>query len=431
MSSSLRFITTNPTTEAFAKGEQRRAQRLQAESTEFAIDEARRRSGEEQQQDAAIRAAVVAPAAPPQSVTKTAPPPDYASEGIAGNTEGAPQVAAPPQRQSVTERMTQNLARVPGGGRIALGLTQNAERKRDQDETNVMHYLSNPSTAHVGMALAQKIGMQIPPVLAQNTAFWQGSSIAKQLYGNDMAAAQKFASTFAHSQQADINTKVQEAISAAGAPVKKKQYGVVTGDQGLVFYNLENPADTIKGPARPGTTMVNDRGETVHAPATGGEVTPFTQGGQPLRGQRFGVRTATGGAPRQTVYEQKKQGWLAAYPGDEKGALEYAAGRRKLGPAEEERIASTIAKNEAGQSMTPIGPEALRQRTQEILAEWRKPVAAPAPAPAAAAPAPAVPAPAATPASPKSFPYEADMGGRPIFSQDGKKWVYEDGTPVQ
>lgn len=631
MSSSLRFITSNPTVDALAKGEDRYARRLHAESTGFAIDEARRRSAEEQAQDRAIRSAIpqpqpapvaAAPAQPPAAVQTTPVPPNMAalpgepglspapapapSAPAAPATAGLPAKPVQPQQPMSTDaRMAAALAKVPGGGRIAMGLAQNAERKRDQDETNVMHYLSNPQTAHVGMALAQKIGMQIPPQLAQNTAFWQGSSIAKQLYESDVAAAQRFTAAFAQSQQPDINAKVQEAMQAAGVPVKKKRYGVVTGEQGLVFYNLENPAETIQGPARAGTTMVNERGETVYAPAAGGEVTPFTQGGEPLRAQKFGSRAATNsvlvkigsktgnlypadhngagadgedvvalpaqqaaqiavargnqqsreriaeiagdtrvqaaqiygdsrrdvattaaqsretaanigaasresvattaansreavaqtnatsresvagtqaqsretvaagqnasrenvattnadarlgaaqtaatartsaaetaagartaqigadartaggknGTGRKSVYEQKREAWLAANPGDEKGALEYASGRRKLAPAEEERIASGIAKNEASQSMTPLGPDAVRKRTQEILAGWRKEAAAPSPAAATTAQA-----------SPRSYPYEAAMGDKPIYSQDGKKWVYEDGTPVQ
>lgn len=443
----MRFITTVPFTEARQQGEQMRAVRLRNEAQAFETEDRMRQSAEDQAVDAAIRKAVQPPPAA-QPAPAAAPQMDEhalanmraesAAMGMPGPREPAtvataaapgpaatPAAVTPASPVRASDRIAQAVSRVPGGGRMALQLTQNAERRRDMDETNVMRYLSDPRTAHIGMEMAQRIGMQIPPQLAQNTMFWQGASIAKDLYEGDIAAAQRFTAAYAQSQQPDIPTRVNEAITAAGVPVRKKRYGVAQGDQGLVFYNVENPTEQITGPKRPGTVMTNEKGEVVVAPAGGGEVTPYTQGGQPLKAQKFGT-TGRGG---NSVYQTRYNLWLAAHPNDVNGALQYASGRRQLSPLEEQKIANQMAANEARQSMTPLGADWVQKRTLEIINAVRQP-ATPAPA-ANGTPTASVSPPQSAAVDTSSFPYEADFNGRSIFSQDGRTWVYEDGTPVQ
>lgn len=454
MASSLRFITSNPVTEGLKEGEQRRSEDLRQENEAARIDEAKRHSTEEQGTDAAIRSALrptptitPTPAAPPQQGLDPTAMASAASEGrpmppapvpapTAGPAPMPGQPVAAPQA-SPTDHVAAALSRVPGGGRMALTLTQNSERRRDQQEQNVLHYLSNPQTADIGMQMAQRIGMNIPPQLASNTNFWQASAIAKQLYEGDIAAAQKFTSAFVQSQQPDINAKVNDAVAAAGAPVRKKHYAVAQGDNGLVFYDVENPTNQVAGPTKTtGQYITDDKGgvqfiqsgQTVSRPIT-------TPDGQPLRGQKFGEH---GG--NKSVYSQKYEGWLAAHPGDMQGALDFANNRKAVSPMDMQKVASQVASREAHESMTPLGPDWLRSRTLELMQEWQKPGGGPTP-PAAPAPTahqpPAGPASPAAPAQPSVPQTYSDgqtqgtftgqfQGSSPIYqTQDGRRFVVE------
>jgi hypothetical protein len=108
------------------------------------------------------------------------------------------------------------------------------------------------------------------------------------------------------------------------------------------------------------------------------------------------ARGAAGGKGGGSVYEQKRTAWLSLHPGDEQGALDYAGGRRKLGPAEEQKMASQIAKNEFSGAFN-VKPEQVAARTTEILTGWRQ-GGGPAQATTPTAPAQAgAPAPAQTP----------------------------------
>jgi hypothetical protein len=411
MASGLQFISFNPASAAFNEGqdrsERRRAQDLQMRRGEFDLSEAQRQSAENQGVDAAIREGltpppVARPQAPapgpvdqvrgqgPQRIESAPLPPTQAAP------VAAPQAAAPQQR--VGTQVANRLAQTQGGGRAALQLRQGDEKQKDADETRVFHYLSNPNTAHLGMDLANRIGMQIPQQLASNNAFWQGTAIAKQLYPDNPAAAQKFVTAFSQGGGGDVQAATQAGVQAAGAPVKRRRYGTVQGDDGIVFYDVEDPSHQIAGPAQTrGQFVTDDSGNMQFLRQGRLKAEPVTNAaGQPLSGQRFGQRGA-----QSSVFQQKRSAWLAAHPGDEQGALAYASGTKQVDPATELRIASGIAKIELGNAPDPTlstpaqrdaYQTALQNRAKEIVQSWR-----PTQQPSAPQAAPAMPAPAARP----------------------------------
>jgi hypothetical protein len=431
MASGLQFITFNPASAAYNEGqdrtERRRAQDLQMRRGEFDLSEAQRQSAENQGVDAAIREGLTPPAAPRPQAPAPGPVDQVRGQGegriesaplppTQGQPAAAPQAAAAPQ-QRVGTQVANRLAQTPGGGRAALALRQGDERQRDEAETRAFHYLSNPATAHLGLELANKIGMPVPPQLANNTAFWQGTAIAKQLYPDDPAAGQKFVSAFVQGGGGDVQASTQAGVQAAGVPPKRRRYGTVQGDDGIVFYDLENPQHQIAGPQRTqgqyvtgndGNMLFLRQGRTQAEPVTGVD-------GQPLAAQRFG---AARGA-QASVFQQKQQAWLAANPGDVQGALAYASGTKQVDPATELRIASGIAKVELGNApdpllSTPAQREAyqrsLQARAQEIVQGWRQQQpGGQAPQPGAARPPQAAPQPGAPP--PMAAPAMPAVGG--------------------
>lgn len=405
MASGLRFISLNPTSEAIRDGERRSEQRRAADMQqrrqerdfqwESNVDAALRGAGEPQPQ------AEPAASAPQPGIGMDA----HAQGNLQAELQQRGMQAAPqpaPQPQGATQAAAQRLNRTPGGGRMSLQLQQQADQKREQKITNVIHLLSNPQTAHLGMAEAQRIGMTFPPELASNTNFWQGTAIAKQLYPDDPGAAQRFTSAFVQTQSPDVQGRVQAAIQSAGAPVKKRRYGVAQGDSGIVFYNVENPAEQIPGPQRTTGQYVTAEGGGMHFLPTGSTQAQAVTGpdGQPLKAQRFGARV---GAGNTSVYEQKRQAWLSLHPGDEAGALSYASGKTVLNDVQLQNMASQMAAREF-QGAFGVRPEQKQNRAQEIYQQL-KGINAPA--------TPAAPVPAA-PVVPSAPPAAAQTGQYPV-----------------
>jgi len=76
-----------------------------------------------------------------------------------------------------------------------------------------------------------------------------------------------------------------------------------------------------------------------------GEMTPVEgEGG-------FSRATGAGAGGSKSVYTQKRMDWLSVHPGDEQGALDYAAGRRQLSGAELVRSARAQAIQEINGNM--------------------------------------------------------------------------------
>lgn len=113
-------------------------------------------------------------------------------------------------------------------------------------------------------------------------------------------------------------------------------------------------------------------------------------------GATMGQRTGAG-QQRQSVFEVKRQAYLAANPGKEQEALEFAAGRRTVPQQQMTHWALTAAQKEATDSGI-IGKErpAFVQRRAAELRQLYEAASQPQPPPAAPAASPASP-PSATP----------------------------------
>jgi hypothetical protein len=456
MAGGLNFITFNPATlqmrENDQQSERARAADLSARRGEFELGEAQRSAAQERVIDQTIRDGLK-PAPGPAPVVRgeggnrveerpLAPPP-----GSRASAPGTPIGQAPTEgpapvqpRTSVNSQVADRLAATPGGGRMALQMRQNAERERDANETRVFQYLSNPATAHVGLGLAQQLGMQIPEQLANNTSFWQGTSIAKQLYPDDPGAAQRFVQGFVNGGGGtNIQAATQAGVQAAGAPVKKRQYSVVQGDDGPVFYDVQDPSHQINGPANTrGQFMTDKDGNTVFLRQGRTQAEPVTDpSGNALSAQRFG---ATARVP--SVYDQKFNAYLSVYPNDRAGALAYAQGTKQIDPANEQRIATEIAKKEMGNPPDPVlatpdqqraYQERLSGRVTEIVRGWHSASSVrpggggmPPQGGAPATPQPQAPAPAAQPEASQSpyaeFPEARQAPDGRWYVQQGGQW---------
>ena len=76
------------------------------------------------------------------------------------------------------------------------------------------------------------------------------------------------------------------------------------------------------------------------------------------------------GREGDSVYERKKKDWLALYPNDQAGALQYAGGKKQMSPADRRLAAERLATQQAGNIL--LDKNLLRQRTEEILDGMRR-----------------------------------------------------------
>lgn len=194
-----------------------------------------------------------------------------------------------------------------------------------------------------------------------------------------------------------------------------------------------------------------DQGRFTFAPAGDGKgvLALNTRDGtiKQVDGVTMGQRTGAG-QQRQSVFEAKRQAYLAANPGKEQEALEFAAGRRTVPPQQLTHWALTAAQKEATDAFVPAKerPAYVQRRASELRQLYesamqpQQPAAAPPATTAPSAPAPTSPAPAApqTSATPKVPPalealdkagrlarspstgYYMDTQTKRIYTQDGK-----------
>ena len=143
-----------------------------------------------------------------------------------------------------------------------------------------------------------------------------------------------------------------------------------------------------------------EQGRFTFAPSGGGKgvLALNTRDGtvKQVDGATMGQRTGAG-QQRQSVFEVKRQAYLAANPGKEQEALEFAAGRRTVPQQQMTHWALTAAQKEATDSGI-IGKErpAFVQRRAAELRQLYEAASQPQPPPAAPAASPASP-PSATP----------------------------------
>ena len=80
--------------------------------------------------------------------------------------------------------------------------------------------------------------------------------------------------------------------------------------------------------------------------------------------ERLNISKTAGG--KKPVWQLKKDAWLAANPGDETGALEYAAGHKKMQPEQVRAIARRLATQEQGQNASASDRKKIDERASEI-----------------------------------------------------------------
>ena len=165
---------------------------------------------------------------------------------------------------------------------------------------------------------------------------------------------------------------------------------------------------------RPSGAMTED-GHPIHTDTRTGEsidaITgePVAAGAKVIPSGRGGTG-ATGG-----VWKFKHDAWLAAHPGDENGALDYAANKRSMNPSDMNKAALTMARGDVNADVTLIGDKNAAKRDQLILekaAKYEKMIREgimPMPA-AAAAPG----APGTAPAAPAAVPPKAPVAAAPV-----------------
>jgi hypothetical protein len=85
------------------------------------------------------------------------------------------------------------------------------------------------------------------------------------------------------------------------------------------------------------------------------------------------VQPKTGAGSKGGVSEWRYNAWLAANPGDEKGALDYAGGRKQMSPVEINKSAHAIVDREIkGMMVPPSDPKAYKaQRLPEVIASLK------------------------------------------------------------
>lgn len=163
------------------------------------------------------------------------------------------------------------------------------------------------------------------------------------------------------------------------------------------------------------------------------------QGNAVLVDSRTGeTKTVEGVKPRQgatgnSVFEQKKAAYLLVNPGDDAGALEFAAGRRRITQPEAIRAATAAAKAKAATEMDPTRSASMYNSEYARLMEamgfsGAQPEGAPATqAPAApAGGAPAKSAPTKTAPQGALPPRPAGVPPSAQYSPSGKSWWWQE-----
>lgn len=287
-------------------------------------------------------------------------------------------------------------------------------------------------------AVGEQAGMPLPDDVAQNAELRAGISQAaqraKELYPNRPRDQEVY-------MQAAIATLRQRVTEGQPANDPTAPYSVPGAPQpqeqasGVHNYEIINRQET-DAQGKPVVRSYRHDRRT-------GEVTPVEGEGA------FQKPTGAGGGAggRQSVYQQKVSDWLAVHPGDQQGAMEFAAGRRQLSGAEMVRSARAQAISEInGNMQLRFRNEAERnavinQRAEQNLQRMQqanaRPAGAPAPAQPQPTPAPApqpAPQPAPAPVQPQPTAPKSEQRVRPAtvppgsaYSPSRQMWRSPDG----
>ena len=373
MATGLTFIQQSPFTKAYRGGLQA-AQALESGEekiarSRFDLEEAQRKSREQRAVDEAIRGGLsqfYAGQQPPAGGAAAGQPPlPPAAVPVAPTvaTGGPPPSAAPapPAGQPAAGLrgiLAQELSQVPGGGAAAAEMTlSELDRQQEVAQKTFEIALENPDAAE---AFAAQNGMPLPPELQQiirdrsmSQAIANLFDYAKQIYPGAINARQRWEF---------IQTSLQAMIDEMGGPTQGAAAPAITPQtftrEGLPEPEVEEtgyapnfqiyPGANAEGAS--GTYVFNTRtGETEFRP--GEEISRFAS---QVRGSNL------------SVFEQKRQAWLAVNIGDEAGALEYASGRARMSDANLRVAAYRLAVQEARGQFPPSSQQEVDARAREI-----------------------------------------------------------------
>jgi hypothetical protein len=236
--------------------------------------------------------------------------------------------------------------------------------------------------------VARRVGKPLPQAAISNAAVRQGIAAinkrAQELYPDRPRMQQ----TYITSQMQVANARIKD---------NKEDPAVVWGSmrhEGV--YAMPDGAPT---PPDTKTTFAN-RFEALPKkrinPDTGKEeigYVPFdrtnSEEGEFRPGEVLGKRGGGGaaGGGRLSVFQQKRAGWLEVYPGDEKGALDFANNKKTMSEPDIAKWAIAAAQRDIANDKTlqynsVKRGEALKQKIREYTDQMRQINMQPAPAPA-------------------------------------------------
>jgi len=280
----------------------RRSADISADTAEFALDQRRGQADRDEALDEATRSAV---------------------------TDAIPAENATPM-----QRIARGMASTPGGGAGAAKLIQGGEEKKERYKElavraaaggNMVLYKTFGEMAG-GFSLGPEAEKDVKALQIRG----QAAQNAKQFYekSDDPSQAAKYFAAFIRS-----GGDHEKAMAEAG-PAKRKST------------RSYSPVQTEDEEGKPTIGRFNH--ETGDVETTG------------VRGTAGRGRAGGGG---RSVYQQKREAWLAVHPGDDKGALDYASGKRQPTALEIEKMARSAANAEAKRrdpnGFRPLPPDEL------------------------------------------------------------------------
>mgnify|MGYP000491858742 CR=1 FL=1 len=399
MPNGLEFIRENPFTKAFRSGQQavqtREVNEANIARSRFDLEEAQRKSEEQRAIDEAIRGGLgrffgrqqppaaggVAAGQPP---AVSGPPQGPAAAPVAPTVAtGGPVAPAAPAGQPAGLRgiLAQELSQVPGGGLAAAEMSlSELDRQQEIIEQTFEIALENPDAAE---AFAARNGMPLPPELqavirdrSMSQAIANLFGYAKEIYPGTVNTRQRwqFIQTSLEAMIEEMGSQGQGAAAPAITPQTFTREGLPepAAEESKFAPNFQiYPGFDTQGNS--GTYIFDTRtGETEFRP--GEDINRFAS---QIRGGTL------------SVFEQKRQAWLAVNTGDEAGALEYASGRARMSDANLRVAARRLAVAEARLQYYPPSQQEIDAHAREIyeiLVSGSEQISAPIPQPQAESP---------------------------------------------
>lgn len=263
----------------------------------------------------------------------------------------APAVAAPASsvRPPPAERtrstfgpIMSELAKTPGAGATMASMfgkdleQQGHQRQQDRqiraEGTKMMLTAIKDGDIGLAKSTAAHYGLEVPDAVWSNrdvmVRFRIATQMAEKIKGLEGDKALAFVAGYMNSGDPDPGRATQAGIDAARKiPTKPQVAGHYITEQGTpAFYGKQ--------------------GENVGAPDQ-----PFPK----ARKTATELRIANPGASK-SAFDRKREAWIAANPGDEQGALQFASGQRVVPPAQLVAWAEAAVDREARSTVGGMSP---------------------------------------------------------------------------